>query len=226
MTDTASSTSTMPLVLVTGARGRLGTIIADSFLDAGYRVVGLDRSASDEGQPSIMAFDATDETSVRSAFERVVREKGVPSIVIHTVGMWAMSPFTETALSDWRKMMEVNLTSTFLVFREALRQLHQADQPVPGRLIGISSKQGSIRGMAQQAAYSASKAGVMRLVEALSAEVAGTGTTAHAIAPSMILFDDEEGEGVSAKDIAAHCLHLASEAGASLNGATLQAFGT
>ncbi|MDA0378820.1 MAG: SDR family NAD(P)-dependent oxidoreductase [Bacteroidetes bacterium] len=212
-----------PLALITGAAGRLGTVAVRGFLDAGYRVVGVDREARSGGDAPILAMDATDETSVAGVFEGIVIDHGTPSVLIHTVGMWAMAPLAETSLKDWRTMMEVNLTSTFLLFREAARRM--ADQG--GTLIALASRQGSVQGAAQQAAYSASKAGVVRLVEALAAEYADAGLRAHAVAPSMILFGGEAGEakGVSAEDLVEHFLHLCSPSGASLNGATIHAFG-
>ncbi len=214
-------TDTSPLAIITGASGRLGRLTTEGFLRAGYRVVGLDRVADEESKTPILAIDATDESSVHDVFERIQNEYGTPSVLVHTVGMWAMKPFAETELSEWTTMMDVNLTSTFLVFREAVRVMTESG----GSLIGISSKQGSVRGAAQQAAYSASKAGVKRLVEAIVEEYAGTGLTAHAVAPSMILFDGDEGDGVPADDLVQHCLYLASHPGASLNGVTLHAFG-
>lgn len=224
MSDSTMNNDT-PLVLVTGALGRLGSLTVAGFLDAGYRVVGLDRSASEEGPAPVLSMDATEEESVAEVFGLIVEEHGIPSVVIHTVGMWAMKPFAETEFSDWSTMMNVNLTSAFLVFREAVRTMSQDEEGPFGTLIGIASQQGSVRGAAQQAAYSASKAGVQRVVEAIAAEFADTDLSAHAIAPSMILFEGDEGDGVAAEDLVSHCLYLASEAGPSLNGATLHAFG-
>jgi NAD(P)-dependent dehydrogenase (short-subunit alcohol dehydrogenase family) len=224
MTDSTEK-DLIPLVIVTGASGRLGSLTMEGFLDAGYDVVGLDQAASNDGEAPILAIDATDETSVADAFNTIVGEHGIPTVVIHTVGMWAMKPFAETSLSDWSTMMDVNLTSAFLVFREAVRVMSDGEEGPFGTLIGISSKQGSVRGAAQQAAYSASKAGVKRLVEAVAQEYAGTDLTAHAIAPSTILFDGDEGDGVAVEDLVSHCLYLASESGPSLNGDTLHAFG-
>lgn len=215
MTDSA------PIAVVTGASGRLGTVAIRGFSEAGYRVVGLDRTASDEGSAPILAVDATSEDAVVAVFDHIREAFGTPSVIVHTVGMWAMAPFAETELQDWRTMMDVNLTSSFLVFREGARMMAEEG----GALIGISSQQGSVKGAGQQAAYSASKAGVKRLIEAIAAEYAGSGLTAHAVAPSTILFDGEEGKGVAAEDLVEHFLYLASPAGDSLNGITLHAFG-
>lgn len=212
-----------PLVLITGAAGRLGTVTIHGFLEAGYRVVGLDRQEKSDAAAPILAVDATDEESVARGFDHIVSAHGTPSVLIHTVGMWAMAPLAETKLEDWRTMMEVNLTSTFVLFREAARRMAASG----GTLIAMASRQGSVQGAAQQGAYSASKAGVVRLVEAVAAEYAGTGLTAHAVAPSMILFggEGEDARGVSAEDLVQHFLHLCSPAGASLSGATIHAFG-
>lgn len=224
MTEHDSSTPS-PLVLVTGASGRLGSLTVAGFRNAGFRVLGLDRSASGAGPVPILAIDATNEQSVADVFARIRKEHGPPSVVVHTVGMWAMKPFAETTLEDWSVMMDVNLTSTFLIFREAVRCMGRGADDAAGTLIGISSRQGSVQGAAQQAAYSASKAGVKRLVEAIADEYADSALTAHAIAPSTILFEGDKGDGVSAQDLVAHCLHLASAAGRSLGGTTLHAFG-
>ena len=212
-----------PLVVITGTSGRLGRVAAREFQKAGYRVVGLERSIPDGSPIPVLTADVTSDASVTEAFDRISAEHGTPSVILHTVGMWSMAPLAETTLSEWQTMMDVNLTSSFLVFREGARRMSGKG----GTLIAISSQQGSVRGTAQQAAYSASKAGVVRLVEAVAAEYADEGIRAHAVAPSMILFGgEEEGtKGVMAEELAAHFLYLASPAGASLNGSVLKAFG-
>jgi len=215
--------SSSPVAIIVGASGRLGSRAAAGFHEAGYQVVGLDRVAANTPDWPVLEVNATDEDSVAAVFEQITKDHGHPHVVLQTVGMWAMAPFAETALQDWRTMMDVNLTSTFLLFRESLRAMQGSE----GRLIGICSQQGSVRAAGQQAAYSASKAGVKRIVEAIAEEYAGSGITAHAVAPSMILFggEDEGVQGVPVEDLVAHCLHLASDAGASLNGHTVHAFG-
>ena len=119
-------------------------------------------------------------------------------------------------------MLNLNLTSSFLVFREALRYMKDNG----GGLVGITSAQGADRGVSQQAAYSATKGGLTRLIDSIAAEYKGTGITAHAIAPSMILFEEPyDNSGVPARDLAQLCVYLSTDAGRSLNGATLRAYG-
>ena len=217
--------TTSPLVVIVGASGRLGSAAAIGFLSNGYHVVGIDRLASSDGAFPILSVNAIDESSVQMTFEAIRSEYGVPRVVIQTVGMWAMAPFAETTLSDWKQLIDVNLTTTFLIFREAVR-LMTASGGLGGTLIGITSRQGSERGVSQQAAYSAAKAGVVRMVEAIADEYATSTINAHALAPSTILFGSENAQGgVQVEDLVAHCLYLCSDAGGSLNGATIHAYG-
>jgi NAD(P)-dependent dehydrogenase (short-subunit alcohol dehydrogenase family) len=214
-------------VLVTGAGGRLGPFVVARLLDAGARVVALD-AVRPEGLPAgvtALAADLTDEAAVEGAFDAAEREAGAPDALVHVVGTWAGAPFAETTLADWRRVMDVNLTTLFLCFREAARRMQA--RPDGGRLVAVASRQGADRGVAEQAAYSAAKAGVVRLVEAVAAEYGGR-ITAAAIAPSTILFG---GEGAGAKGVAAEavadlCVYLCREGGAVHNGTVLRAYGT
>lgn len=212
-------------VVVTGAGGRLGTVLAQTLLDAGATVAGLDAHPTDSAPDGVVmrVADLTDETAVAEAFEAIEKETGSIGALVHTVGMWDGQPFAETALADWQRMMDVNLTTSFLCLREAARRMAVRG----GRIVGIASRQGSDGAVAQQGAYSVSKAGVMRLVEAIAAEYDGH-ITAAAVAPSMILFggEDEDAKGVAVEDIAALCAYLCGDGGAIHNGTVLRAYGT
>ncbi len=217
-------------IVVTGGGGRLGSRMVEQFAQNGARVVALviteeeagrvPVGSAPEGVVTVKRLDITSEPSVESCFSEIGERIGSINALVHTVGMWSGSPLIETRLEDWDLIFQVNLTSTFLCFREAAR-LMQADG---GTLIGISSRQGADRGVAQQAAYSATKAGVVKLVEAAAAEFAEDGIRCHSIAPSTILFDDN-GEGVPAADIIELAAFLIAR-GASLNGATIRAYGS
>ncbi len=213
------------VVVVTGAAGRLGRIVTHELAAAGARVAGLDREAHDVGALSLEA-DVTDEAAVAEALARVAGSLGEPDALVHTVGMWAGQPFAETSLADWRTVLDVNLTSTFVTFRAAVRRMLDAGRA--GRLVALASGQGADKGLAEQAAYSASKAGVVRLVEAVAAEYRAEDVTAAAVAPSMILFGDEpEGtRGVEAEEVARLCVTLCGSAGAVHSGSVVRAYGS
>lgn len=213
------------LVVVTGAAGRLGAVVVRQLAAAGARVAALDRDVPEDGDLALVG-DATDERSMAAAFDRVEQEMGTPQAVVHTVGMWGGGPLAETELSAWQTVLDVNLTSAFLVFREAARRMLRAG--AGGQLVGIASGQGVDRGVAQQAAYSASKAGVLRLVEAAAAEYRDAGISASAVAPSLILFGDEgeDARGVDVEEVAQLCVTLCGPAGTVHNGSVLRAYGS
>lgn len=211
------------VVVITGASGRLGSLILQAYHGAGAIIATMDRILS-EGGPAALALqvDATDEASVQAAFKKVGAALGPIDTLVHTIGTWDGRPILDTSLEKWQFMMDLNLTSAFLCFREAILNMEGES----GTLIGIASGQGADKGAAKQGAYSASKGGLIRLIESIAAEYHGTGIRANAIAPSTLLFDDaEKGSGVFAKDIAALCVYLSSPAGKAFNGATLRGYG-
>ena len=207
------------VIVVTGATGRLGGRIARGFAAGGATVATIDRRAGSGFQA-----DLTDEASTVAAFRQVAGAYQRVHAVVHTVGMWAGAPLLETSAAEWQRMLLINLTSTFLCFREGARLLARRG----GRLVGIASAQGADRGQARQAGYSASKAGVIRLAEAVAAEYEGKGITTHVIAPSYILYgaEDPTQKGVPVDTIVELTRYLCGPAGASLSGATLRAYGT
>ena len=213
------------VVVVTGADGRLGRVVAAQLAEAGARVAGLDRAPHGTGELSVQA-DVTAEAAVEAAFAQVAAALGEPDALVHTVGMWDGGPFAETSLADWRTVLEVNLTSTFVVFEAAVRRMLAAGHT--GRLVALASGQGADRGLAQQAAYSAAKAGVVRLVEAVAGEYRADEISAAAVAPSMILFGDEEADarGVEVEEIARLCVTLCGPAGGIHSGSVLRAYGS
>ena len=216
------------VVVITGAEGRLGRRIVTRFAEEGAiiaAVVQNDEAASripfpDNAEGWAFPVDVTDEELVTACFDQIGQQFGSIDALIHTVGGWEAMPFLDTSAADLERMLRINLTSAFLCFREAARLMLGRG----GQLIGIASAQGADRGVAEQVGYSASKAGVVRLVESVSAELRSGGVTAHAIAPSMIRYDGE-GEGVSADEIVEICRSLVVSTSSALNGSTIRAYG-
>lgn len=216
-------------VVITGANGRLGGRLSEALAEEdSYQVARIvrteeqaDRLANDLGdERGVFSADVTESSAVEDCFDRIVEELGSIYGLIHTVGAWGETPIEGGDPESWRRMVEINLTSTYLVFRAGLERLGPE-----GRLIAFTSEQGADGGVGGQSAYSAAKAGVARLVESTAEETAA-GITAHAVAPSFIRFDPEaEMSGVEPEEIVAACRFLLGEAGRAFDGQILRAYG-
>lgn len=214
--------------LVTGAGGRLGRLVAERLVAAGDAVAALDRAAPDVAGALGIAADLADEASTAAAFDRAERELGTPRALVHAVGTWDGGPFAETDLAAWEAVMRTNLTTAFVCVREAVRRMLAEPAGTGGSVVLVASGQGADRGVAQQAAYSAAKAGVIRLAEAVAAEHRADGIAVVVVAPSTLLFGAEpDGTvGVSAAAVADLCVRLCGPEALVHTGATLRAYGT
>lgn len=217
------------VVVVTGAGGRLGRHIVNQFASHGATMAAVVRNEQqardipfpENGEGWAFPADVTNEKMVQTIFRQIADQFKRIDVLIHAVGMWEAFPFEQTSLESWDHVMQVNLKSAFLCFREAVPLMQKG-----GRLIAFASRQGADRGTHSHGAYSAAKAGIIRLVESVADEYRGTGITAHAIAPSTILFDDSSnGPGVPVEHITAQCLFLSTSVADSLSGAVIRMYG-
>ena len=217
-----------PPTIVTGAGGRRGRLVAERLVASGAAVAALDRTAPDVAGALGIAADLADEASTAAAFDRAEREIGTPRALVHAVGMWDGRPFAETELDAWEAVMRTNLTTAFVCVREAVRRMLAAGAGAGGSVVLVASGQGADRGVAQQGAYSAAKAGVIRLAEAVAAEHRADSIAVVTVAPSTLLFGGEPGGtlGVSAAAVADLCVRLCGPEALVHTGATLRAYGT
>jgi 3-hydroxybutyrate dehydrogenase len=170
-------------VLITGGGTGIGADFCRGFSEAGAEVViagrrrePLEKVAGGNDAVSVVVADVTEEASVKAMFEAA----GPVDIVIANAGAAESSALVKTELDHWNALLAVNLTGTFLTFREGLRQMTGW-----GRLVAISSIMG-IKGGGYVSAYAATKHGVMGLVRSVAHEVARTPVTINAICPGYI----------------------------------------
>jgi len=161
--------------VVTGAARGIGKAIADAFDQAGATVVRLDISSSD----SVRGCDIADENSVKRVFAEVATQ-GTIDDVVHAAAIGAVAPLADMSVADFRRVLEVNLTGTFLVAREASRHLRRG-----GNLVLVASQYG-LKGWPLWGAYCASKAGVLRLADTLVGELAPQGIRVNTISPGSV----------------------------------------
>ncbi len=202
-------------VMITGGGTGVGADLARGFAAAGAEVVIAGRreaplrdTAALTGARWVLA-DVTDETSVRGMFAAA----GPCDIVIANAGAATSAPFGRTTLDDWSAMLAVNLTGTFLTFRDGLAQL-----PGWGRLIAVASTAG-LKGYGYVAPYAAAKHGVVGLCRSLAQEVAKKPVTVNALCPGFL---DTEMTDRSVANITAKTGMGADEARATLAAANPQ----
>jgi NAD(P)-dependent dehydrogenase (short-subunit alcohol dehydrogenase family) len=177
------------IALITGAASGIGSAIAQRFAQAGAQVAiaDLDLQAAEETARAVdglaVAIDVADEASVEAAFDACVGQLGGIDIAVANAGVLALSRAVDTDLRMWQRVLDVNLTGAFLTARGAARRL--VAQGRGGRILLTSSLFGT-RGGVENAAYSASKFGVVGLAECLAAELAPDAITVNAVCPGQV----------------------------------------
>lgn len=161
------------VVLVTGATGGIGSAIVRKLSDEGATVVQVDVVAAE----GVIACDATSEEQVIAAFDAA---GGSVTDVIHAAGICDTSQVADMPFDVWQRIIDVNLTGSFLVGREAARRL-----PDGGGLVFIASVAG-LTGDPLFGAYCASKFGVVALTQVLARELSGRGIRVNAVCPGGV----------------------------------------
>lgn len=196
-------------VLVTGASGGIGRALALAFGQAGCRVALHYNTHSGPametaklivqqgGTAEAFGADLTDEAQVERLFRECEGSLGKVSVLVNNAGMSWQGLFTDMTLPQWQQVMDVNLTSMFLCCRRALPPMIRDRS---GCIINISSMWGQ-QGAACEAAYSASKAAVIGLTQALAMEEGPSGIRVNCIAPGVI--DTPMNSHLSDRDIEA-----------------------
>ncbi len=181
-------------VLVTGASGGIGRAIALELARRGWGVALQYRShpqAAKELEEEILRLggnakaygaDLTDESQVDQLFSAAERDFGFLEGLVNNAGIAWKGLFTDMSLSDWRAVMDADLTSVFLCCRRALPPMIREKR---GSIVNVSSMWGEV-GASCEAAYSAAKAGVIGLTKALAKEEGPSGIRVNCLTPGVI----------------------------------------
>jgi gluconate 5-dehydrogenase len=183
------------VVLVTGSSRGIGNAIALGLADAGATVVlnGLDAerlerarvAASarvDDSRLFARAFDVTAPDAARDGIQWIEQHVGPLDVLVNNAGVQHRVPMLELDVADWERVLKTNLTSAFLVGREAARVMIPRGR---GSIINIASVQTDLA-RPTIAPYTASKGGIRNLTRAMTAEWAKHGLKINALAPGYI----------------------------------------
>lgn len=244
--DPAGPAGPAGTVLVTGAGQGLGASIAGAAMAAGWVVGVLDRDprraaavAADLGDGAVpLTADITDADQVEAALDRLGEATGqvAPDGLVANAGVVRFGPLLDLDEDDWRAVVDVNLTGTFVTARAVARRLVTAGRP--GSIVTITSMNGVAPGP-NAGAYGATKAAVARLSQQMALEWAPHGIRVNAVAPGLIdagmsepVYADPDirrrrssavplGRLGTGDDVAAAVLFLLSDASAYVTGAEL-----
>ena len=183
--------------LVTGSSRGLGRAIAEGLAEAGAAVVLngadagrlADAAARDARRRATRCtrrcFDVTDEAAILAAFAALDAQGVAVDILVNNAGMQLRRPMVELETADWRRVIETNLTSAFVIGREAAKRMIPRGH---GKIINIGSLT-SDAARATVAPYTVAKGGIKMLTRAMTAEWAAHGIQANAIGPGYMLTD-------------------------------------
>lgn len=226
----------MSVAVVTGAGRGIGRAVATAFAARGHDVALLSRSVEELevtarevialGRRALaLRCDVTSSREIDHARDRTLAELGAPSVVVNNAGIVKRSLVHETSDAEWDEVIAVNLRGAFAVTRAFLPSMLDTRR---GRIVMVGSISATL-GAARQAAYCASKWGLVGFTKSLAEELRGTGLATMVVLPGSVDTDMLAGSGfeaqMSAEDVAKLVVYAALEAPAAMNGSAIEMFG-
>ncbi|WP_027576319.1 SDR family oxidoreductase [Bradyrhizobium sp. WSM1743] len=216
------------VLIVTGAFGALGKVVAETAQARGARVAGIDhapaRSPARPESIEIGGVDLSDAAQAKTAVETAARHFGRLDALINIAGGFAFETIGDGDIATWQRMHALNVLTALNTSRAALPHLVASKA---GRIINIGAM-GALQAGSGMGPYAASKAGVHRLTEALANEWKGK-VTVNAVLPSIIdtkanradMPKADFSKWVTPQELAEVILFLASDAASGVTGALI-----
>ena len=166
------------VALVTGAARGIGAAIAEEFEGEGCVVYRGDINGG------TLSLDVTSRTSVRTALEQIVRERGGLDILVNNAGLLGTGPIAETTGEEWDRLVAVNLTGVFNCVQAAIPALRGRPGAAIVNIASVSAEKGG--GAIGNVWYGTTKAGVVAMTRGLGRELGRDGIRVNAIAPAVL----------------------------------------
>ena len=220
------------VIVVTGASGALGKVVAEVALARGARVAGVDYGTSQAAAtPDRIEFggvDLSDPAQAQKAIDAVASHFGRLDALVNIAGGFAYETVAEGDPKTWQRMYALNVLTALNTSRSAIPHLAAS---ASARIVNVGAM-GALQAGSGMGAYAASKAGVHRLTEALAAEWKGK-ITVNAALPSTIdtpanrasMPKADFGKWVTPQELADVILFLTSDAASAITGALLPVSG-
>jgi NAD(P)-dependent dehydrogenase (short-subunit alcohol dehydrogenase family) len=177
------------IVAITGAFGNLGLVTAQVLAERGAKVALIGRGKAPANLPASLAqacvasgVDLAERDAAQRAVDSIASQLGGLNALVNVAGGFSWETVADGSADTWERMFDVNVKTTVNATKASLHHLTKA---AGGRIVNIGAMAGLKAGMGM-GAYAASKAGVMRLTEALAEELKDKGATVNAILPSII----------------------------------------
>ncbi|MGH8461462.1 MAG: SDR family NAD(P)-dependent oxidoreductase [Stenotrophobium sp.] len=226
------------VVMITGAAGNLGQAVAAAFAAAGAQLALVDLSDAvlHKAYPQVstrqllVAADLMKSDSTAAAVDAIVSRFGRLDVVCNIAGGFRMGPAVhETPAELWRLMLDLNAGTLLNVAHAAVPKMLAGSG---GKIVNIGASAGQ-HGQPQMGAYSASKSAVIRLTEAMAAELRDKNINVNCVLPSVIdtpqnrtaMPDANPKRWVAPADLASVILFLCSDAARAIHGAAIPVSG-
>lgn len=225
-------------VMVTGAAGNLGQAVAAAFASQGARLVLIDRQlellrlafGEDSDDRQLLAADLLDGPQVAAAVDAAVARFGRIDVLCNLAGGFRMGEAVhETAPGTWDFLLDINAGTLLNTARAVVPHMLQSGG---GKIVNVGAH-AAHKGMAQMGAYCAAKSAVIRLTEAMAAELRVKNINVNCVLPTIINTPEnraampaaDPGLWVEPKDLASVIVFLASDSAKAVHGAALPVTG-